>query len=71
MEKVQEERSCVPVCQKYLLTIYEAAAYFNIGINRLRSLAAEDPGNFVVDGGNRYLIHRKRFEAFLDATSGL
>ena len=29
----------VPVCEKYTLTIKEAAAYFNIGIKKMRRMA--------------------------------
>lgn len=40
----EENQSVVPVCAKYTLTIREAAAYFNIGIKKMRRLAEENTG---------------------------
>ena len=52
----------LPVGEKYTLTIKEAAAYFNIGLKKMRRLAEDNIGNFAVYSGNRYLIIRKKFE---------
>ena len=50
----------VPLWEKYLLTIEEAAVYFGIGENRLRELAALDmKREFTIDNGNRTLISGK------------
>ena len=46
--KVKDKESLVPVCEKYTLTIKEAAAYFNIGIKKMRRLAEENTGRFSV-----------------------
>ena len=59
----------VPVCEKYMLTIKEASAYFNIGIKKMRRLAEDHVGGFAVYSGNRYLIIRCRFEEFLNETT--
>lgn len=67
MEK--EEKVIVPVCEKYTLTIKEAAAYFNIGIKKMRRLAEENTSRFAVFSGNKYLIIRPKFEKFLDNSS--
>ena len=56
----------IPISEKYLLSISEAAAYFNIGEKRLRRLA-EDDNQFAIMNGNRYLIIRKRFEEYIDS----
>lgn len=56
----------IPISEKYLLSISEAAAYFNIGGKRLRRLA-EDNNHFAIMNGNRYLIIRKRFEEYIDS----
>lgn len=61
----------VPVGEKYMLTIKEAAAYFNIGIKKMRRLAEDNLGNFAVYSGNRYLIIRSKFETFLNETSSV
>ena len=51
--------------EKYLLTIREASAYFNIGIKTLRRLAENNKGNFSVWMSNRYLIIRPKFEEYI------
>ena len=59
----------VPVCEKYTLTIREAAAYFNIGIKKMRRLAEMNTSRFAVVSGNKFLIIRPKFEKFLDESS--
>ncbi|MCD7904081.1 MAG: helix-turn-helix domain-containing protein [Clostridiales bacterium] len=60
----------MPICDKYGLTINEAAQYFGIGENKLRQIVSENinTGNFNVSftSGNRYIIKRKKFEEYLD-----
>ena len=51
--------------EKYTLTVREAAAYYNIGIRKMRRLAEENVGIFAVHNGNRYLIIRTKFEEFM------
>ena len=55
----------LPVSEKHLLTIKEAAAYFNIGIKRLRRIAEDNLGTVAVYCGNRFLIIRPKFEEFI------
>ena len=55
----------VPVWEKANLTLTEAAAYSNIGINRLRELSDADQCPFVLFVGNKRLIKRKQFDAYL------
>ena len=61
----------LPLSQKYMLTIKEASVYFNIGMKKLRRLAEENLGEFAVYSGNRFLINRTKFEAFLSKTSAV
>lgn len=57
----------IPICEKYMLTIKEAAACFNIGTKRMRRYAEEsNEGCFSFMMGNKYLICRHRFEQYLD-----
>lgn len=56
----------VPLCEKWLLSIEEAAAYFGVGQNRLAKLASQDGCKFVVFVENTKRIKRKKFEEFLD-----
>ena len=57
--------------EKYTLTVREAAAYFNIGVKKMRRMAEEHTDSFAVLCGNRYLIIRTKFEEFLQETSTL
>ena len=50
---------------KYLLTIKEAAFYFNIGTKKMRRIAEDNLGNVAVFCGNRFLIVRPKFEEFI------
>ena len=46
------ENTLVPVSEKYTLTIKEIAAYFNIGIKKLRRIAEDNLGTVAVYCGN-------------------
>lgn len=48
-----------------MLTIKEAAPYYNIGQKKLRRMAEDNLGVFPVYSGNRYLIIRSKFEEFI------
>lgn len=70
----RNRKPLVPVWEKYMMTIEEAAQYFNIGEKRLRMLANEymmTEFNFTVMVGTKVLINRKKFEAFLNQTSSV
>lgn len=56
----------VPIKDKLNLTIEEAAAYSNIGMNKLRSMADEPSCPFVLYIGKRKVIKRKAFERYLE-----
>lgn len=55
----------VPIWEKMTLTIEEAAAYSNIGVNKIREMASDRKCSFVVNIGNRRLIKRKEFEEYI------
>lgn len=59
----------LPLSERYVLSIKESAAYFNIGIKKMRRLAEENLGCFAVVSGNRYLILRTKFEEYLQNNS--
>ena len=61
--------SSIPINEKYMLSIREAAVYFNIGIKKMRRLAEDNLGGFAVFSGNRYLINRTKFERFIEQSS--
>lgn len=55
----------VPIANKALLTLEEAAAYFGIGTDKIRELTNEDHCPYVLWNGSKRLIKRKPFEEFL------
>lgn len=67
----EESKTIVPVGEKYMLTMREAAEYFNIGVKKMRRLAEDNLGRFAVYNGNRYLIIRTKFEKFLEGSSAV
>ncbi len=56
----------LPLDQKYMLTLKEAAAYFGIGHKKMSLLASLNEGNYTMRNGNRYLICRPAFEKYLE-----
>lgn len=50
---------------KYMLTVKEAAFYFNIGTKKIRRIAEDNLGSIAVYSGNRFLIIRPKFEDFI------
>ena len=58
--------SCnVPIQEKSNLTLEEAAAYFGIGVNKLREISNDPKCDFVLFVGNKRLIKRVPFEKWL------
>lgn len=56
----------IPIWEKYLLTIDEAALYTNVGQNRLADMLRKPSCNFVLYCGRKKLVKRKELEKFLD-----
>ena len=52
----------VPTWEKYCLTLDEAAAYFGIGVNKLREMSDEPNCQFVIFNGSKRLIKRQKLE---------
>ena len=66
MNKTQELR--IPVWEQYTLSIEEAAAYFRIGIKKLRNLVNENKNaNWILWNNSRPQIKRKLFEKYIDS----
>ena len=63
------EKELVPIKDRYMLTVNEAGAYFNIGVKRIRRILAEHPGQFSVNCGSKQMVMRHKFEKFIDETS--
>jgi hypothetical protein len=57
----------IPVWEKYMLSVEEAAVYFNIGTKKIRSIIRDDnDADFIVWNGSRPKIKRKMFEEYID-----
>lgn len=58
----------VPIWEKYTLSIEEAAIYFRVGEQKLRSYAEGNPNaKWVLMNGTRTQIKRKLFEEYIDS----
>ena len=69
-EEMRLSKNDVRICEKYALTVAEAAAYFGIGEKKLRSMI-EDYSHLglFIQNGVKYMIKRQKFEAFLNEAS--
>ena len=56
----------IPIWEKSNLTVEEAAAYSNIGINKLREITNDYRCEFVLWVGNKRLIKRKLFDKYIE-----
>jgi len=63
---LKNEVNLVPIWEKALLTLTEAAEYSNVRINKLRDITNDENCPFVLFVGSKRLIKRKPFEAFLE-----
>ena len=61
----RNEKIFVPIWEKRLLTLNEAAELFGIGIAKLRELTNSANCNFVLFNGSKRLIKRNAFENYL------
>lgn len=61
------ERNSIPIWEKLNLSIEEAAAYSNIGINKINEMLKEPSCPFVLYiGKGKRVIKRKEFEKYLE-----
>lgn len=73
MERIEEvlaavENNKIPIWEKYALTVFEAAEYFNIGEKKLREIIRSNPrADYLVWNGNKALLKRELFEKELDS----
>lgn len=61
-----KQKETVPIPQKLLLTVEEAALYSNIGITKIYEMINKPMCNFVICvGSKKRLIKRKEFEKYI------
>ena len=69
-EELYESSTQVPICKRYMLSVYEAADYYRIGEKKIRAIIEMYPdAEFVLYVGTKILIKRRQFEEFLDNAS--
>ena len=61
----------VPIHLKMTLTIKEAAAYSNIGINKIDSMLRSPNCPFVLFVGTQKLVKRREFEQYISRTMAI
>ena len=66
MNKEIQQDMCLSIDRKMLLSIREAAEYSNIGINKIDEMLKQSNCPFVLYVGNKKLVKRKAFEAYID-----
>ncbi len=64
---MSHEIETIPIHQKMTLTIREAAAYSNIGINKIDQLLRMPGCSFVLSVGTRKLVKRREFEEYISS----
>ena len=67
MDEKTTEKMYVPIDRKLALTIREAAAYSNIGINKIDAMLKEPNCPFVLYVGTRKLVKRHEFERYVQS----
>lgn len=60
-----EEKLIVPIWEKELLSVKEAAAYFGIGENKLREITDNPESQSVLWVGSKRLIKREKMKKYL------
>lgn len=62
----EEKYEAVPIWNRILLTLEEAASYTGIGINRIRRMTLDPNCEFVIYVGERRMIKRKKLDEYLE-----
>ncbi len=56
----------IPLWEKTLLTLEEAAALTGVGVNKLRTMSESEDCDFVVWNGRKRLLKRIKLNTYLD-----
>ena len=63
----KKSRAEVPISEKCLLTLEEAAAYTGIGICKLREMSNDERCDFVLWNGTKRMLKKGKLKAYLEA----
>ncbi len=64
--ETQKKKFTIPIWQKWLLTLEEAAQYTGLGNQKLRDISNDDGCNFVLWNGSKRMLKRTRLEEYLN-----
>lgn len=59
-------KEVVPISQKFLLTLEEAAQYTGLGINKIREISNGEHCKFVLWNGAKRMLKRVKLEEYLE-----
>lgn len=62
-----KKREAIPLNQKVLLTLEEAAQYTGLGVNKLRDISNDEHCTFVLWNGSKRMLKRTKLEDYLSA----
>ena len=62
----EEKLALVPVWERTMITLEEAAAYTGIGIKKLRQMTDNPDCEFVIWVGSRRMIKRRKMDEYLE-----
>lgn len=62
---IEEIRAGIPIPERLLLTAKEAAAYSNIGVNKIDAMLRMPNCPFALFIGSKKLVKRQEFEDFI------
>ena len=64
---MSDEKIIIPIAEKAVLSLNEAAAYSSIGIHKLQQICNTDEAkSFTFRNGKRFMIKRKAFDKWLE-----
>ncbi len=66
--KKSEKLEMVPVWERAMLTLEEAAAYTGIGVRKLRHMTDSPTCDYVIWVGTRRMLKRRKLEEYLEQT---
>ncbi len=64
--EVEDRKLMVPIWEKELLSVKEAAAYFGIGEHKIREMTDGEACKYVLWVGNKRLVKRRLFQKVLE-----
>ena len=62
----EEKLALVPVWERTMITLEEAAAYTGIGVKKLRQMTDNPACEFVIWVGSRRMIKRRKMDEYLE-----